>query len=146
MQAMMQQRRAERARDLHTLLGIRPDQEAAFSAFEASMSQGWGQGWGQGKGWGHGREAPGALIPTPQRLDEKLSRMEQHLTRMRQRIEAVKAFYAVLSPDQQHIFDILQKMHEHGHRGMKGRMGGGMWGRKPGEQPMGPAGGPPRGY
>ena len=41
----------------------------------------------------------------PQRMDLAISMAEQDLAGMRHRADALKAFYATLSPQQQHVFD-----------------------------------------
>lgn len=113
MHAMMEKHRAEMIRDLHTILKLRPNQEAAFTAFEASM-----------KPLAHAddMDKPSEAMTTPQRLDKMLAVMEEHTDRMRKHVEATKAFYAVLSPDQQQSFDATMRMrHEREEHG--GRMG-----------------------
>lgn len=127
MEAMMQQHRAEKSHDLHTILAIRPDEEAAFSAFESSMAPP-----PRSDHEPKDRQAFEAMT-TPQRLDRMLAKMAEHTARMRQHIEAVKTFYAALSPEQQHVFDALGRMH-----GGHGGHGGGMM-HGPGEGPP-PAG------
>jgi hypothetical protein len=120
----MRRRHEERARALRAVLQLRPDQEQAFTAFQAAMTphrpQGREGGWGKGPGRG------GAAMTTPQRLDLGLERMQAHLEMARARAAAVKSFYAILSPEQQRAFDALGRMHggEGGWRG-HGRMGPG---------------------
>jgi len=100
---MMEQHRAAMAQDLRTILKLRPDQEAAFTAFQASMT------------------------PPPR---------DDHM-------KAIKTFYAALSPEQQHVFDALERLH---HGGMGGHgMGGHGWGGHGGRGGMmrGPGEGPP---
>jgi len=129
MHEMMEQHRAAMAQDLRTILKIRPDQEAAFSTFQASMTPPARDG--------RMKQDRGAMetMTTPQKLDMMLTKMDEHMARMRRHVEAAKAFYAVLSPEQQHVFDALEHMH---HRGMGGH--GGWGGRKHG---MGGDGPPP---
>jgi protein CpxP len=122
MRQMMEQHRAAMARDLHTLLRIRPDQEAAFAAFQTSMGP-------TQDGRMHPHEDWTAMqrMTTPQRLDHMMARMDEHMARMRQRIEATKAFYAALSPEQQQVFDAFGRLHggRGGHRGWGGEGKGG---------------------
>ncbi len=54
---------------------------------------------------------------TPERLEQNLERQKERLAQMQQRLSAVKALYAVLSPEQKAIFD--QSHHEMGKRMME---------------------------
>lgn len=54
---------------------------------------------------------------TPERLELNLERQKERLTQMQQRLTAVKALYAVLSPEQKAIFD--QSHQEMGKRVME---------------------------
>jgi hypothetical protein len=67
------------------------------------------------------REAAGALT-TPQRLDRMQARMAERQARVAQHADAVKRFYAQLSPSQQRAFDALHQGRgghgmRHGHDG-----------------------------
>ncbi|HEY2660060.1 MAG TPA: Spy/CpxP family protein refolding chaperone [Caulobacteraceae bacterium] len=125
------------ARALHDILNIRPDQDAAFQAFLASMKP---PEHGDHKGHEDGR-AEFAHLTTPQRLDRKAAMMTEHQARFQQHVAAVKTFYAILSPEQQRAFDALNAMH--GRGGGRGFGGGGHMG--PGPQAMeGPEG--PEGF
>lgn len=53
------------------------------------------------------QQARMASLPTPQRLDMMLQRMDEVRQMMVTRIEATKRFYAQLTPAQQRIFDGL---------------------------------------
>ena len=163
MKARMEARRAEHVKFLHDALTIRPDQEAAFQAFVASMHH--GDHKGEGGQWGgmrhgmrgdavggdHGQgAAERESLTTPQKLDRMEKRMSDRQARFQQHAEQVKAFYAALSPEQQHTFDALMKMHGHhgGHHGMGGHGGmhGGMGGQWNGMHHSGPEGAsPPQG-
>jgi hypothetical protein len=126
---MMEQHRAAMAQDLRTILKLRPDQEAAFTAFQASMTPP-----PRDERKTHDRAAM-ETMSTPQKLDMMLARMDEHMARMRKHVEATKAFYAALSPDQQRTFDALERMHHQGMGGHGGHMHGGM-----GEGPPPPPG------
>ena len=123
MHDMMEQHKAQMARDLHTLLRIRPEQEGAFQAFVGSMTP------PPRDGREGGDHAAMAAMTTPQRLDHMLARMDEHMARMRQHVAATKAFYAALSPEQQQGFDAFMRLHG-GRHGMHGGWGhgGGHWG------------------
>ena len=124
-----QERAEAHARALHDILNIRPDQDAAFQAFVASMKPPLP---GDHKDHDGGR-AEFARLTTPQRLDRMAAMMAEHQARFQHHAEAVKAFYAALSPEQQRAFDALQSM-----RGMGGGgpgFAGGHMGPGPGEGP-----------
>jgi Spy/CpxP family protein refolding chaperone len=107
--AKMAEHHAER---LRAALQLRPDQEPALRALVDSM-----------------KPAPGAMerrrdergemrdLPTPQRLDRMQARMNERQTAFARRSDAVKRFYAQLTPAQQRAFDAL-------HDGPGGLRGG----------------------
>jgi len=129
---------------IHDILGITPDQEAAFQAYADALHP--------------QRPAPGAperdwpdhkalaAMTTPERLDLMAQRMDAREAKMHARFErvvaATKTFYAALTPEQKRIMDSLPEL-EHGeghawdHKGGMGHLHGG-----PG--PMGPPPPPPR--
>ncbi len=117
---------AGRLKAVHDALNIRPDQEAAFAAFAASMKPPEAGERREPGDMMHDHQALTAMT-TPQRLDFMARKMDEHMGRMREEFQrhaaAIKALYAVLSPDQQHTFDALPGLM--GHGGMGG-MGGGM--------------------
>ena len=132
-----EERRAEHAKVMHDALNVRPDQEAAFQAMIASMDGGPGEHMHHGMGHdgmaGGGdhrlRAAPmRAGRRPPERLDRMEKRMAERTEAFQRHAQAVKAFYAVLSPEQQRTFDALMKIRGHGGgHGMGGRhhgMGG----------------------
>jgi Spy/CpxP family protein refolding chaperone len=117
--AQRAERHAQRLRDA---LQLRPDQEPALRALIAAMQPPPGE---------RKREDHDAMqrLPTPQRLDRMEARMSERAARFRQHAEAVKRFYAQLTPAQQKAFDALPMMGMgHGGRGHGGwghGMGGG---------------------
>jgi hypothetical protein len=137
----MEAMHAARLRALHEALNIRPDQEAAFQTFAASMHGGDGDhpGGPDGKMGEHpmmgGHDGMGAMtmapMTAPERLDAMAHRMDEHMARMRERFQrhltAVKVFYAVLDANQKHTFDGLLVLL--GHPGMEHEgMGPDGWG------------------
>ncbi len=139
MRQKMEEHRAAMAQDLRTILKLRPDQEVAFTAFQASMTPPPRQ-----ERMKHDRAAMETLT-TPQKLDMMLAKMDERMARMRKHVEATKAFYAALSPEQQHTFDALERLHRGGMagHGWAGRGWGGHSGMHgPGEGPSPP---PPAG-
>lgn len=114
----MQAHQAARAKALHDILNIQPGQEDAFKAFLAAMRPEHRDGMGPGQ---HPDDQQMAALTTPQRLDRMAARMAARQAEFQHRAEAIKAFYATLTPDQQRAFDALP--HAMGH-GMHGHHGG----------------------
>jgi hypothetical protein len=108
----MQAHREAHLHALHDLLNIHPDQEAAFQAFAQSMHADKGDWRGR-----HDAEA-GAPLTTPQRLDRMEARMAERDAAFKRRADAVRTFYAALSPDQQRTFDALHDLAGGHHHGM----------------------------
>lgn len=107
---------AEHAQKLRAVLQLRPEQEPALQALitamrpdPAKMEQ------------RRTERAAAANLTTPQRLDRMQARMAERQTQFARRSDAIKRFYAQLSPAQQKAFDAL---HE-GHGGMGGHGRGG---------------------
>jgi hypothetical protein len=116
----MAERHAQHLRDA---LQLRPDQEPALRALIAALQP----PPGEREHMGRDRDE-GARLSTPERLDRKAARMAEHEARFRQHAEAIKRFYAQLSPTQQKAFDAMPMemghgMHGHGMGG-HGRMHG----------------------
>ena len=115
--AWMHDRQEAHAKALHAILNLRPDQEAAFQAFQAAMTP------PPREHHEHMDQAAAAAMTTPQRLDRMADRMAKHDADFRRRADAIKAFYAALGPDQQRAFDAMHEMGghrgggEHGHHG-----------------------------
>ncbi|HZZ69982.1 MAG TPA: Spy/CpxP family protein refolding chaperone [Phenylobacterium sp.] len=138
MQAMRESHERQRAQDLRTILRLRPDQEAALSAYLASHER-------PDKGPGE-RHEPGQVggqpmgpMTTTQQLDMMARRESEHAAMQQHHAEALRAFYGALSPEQKQVFDALQRLHG-GHGGGGHGMGG--WGHN-GFGGHGPMGGPP---
>lgn len=118
-----------RLKAVHDVLEIRPDQEAAFKAFAESMKP---------EPMGDRPDHPGMMdeharagaMTTPERLDMMSKMIDEHMSRMRARFqrhaEAIRALYAVLSPEQKRAFDALPLLMGHGGMGM-GMGPHGMW-------------------
>ena len=147
MKAMHEAMMKQHLEDLKTVLRLRPDQEGALQAFVESHHGGGPRmmmhgGPGEdGKGPGM---APPKTLTTPERLAEMAKHEEAMAAEHRKSREALAKFYAALSPEQQKVFDALQRLHggPGGHMGMMGGHGG------PGEEHRviirrGPGGGPP---
>jgi protein CpxP len=124
MQARMDQRRAV----LKAQLKLSPAQEAAWTTFTAAMKP--------PAAMMANRPDPVELakLPTPERIDKMTAlhtqRMADMNAAMAQHGEATKAFYAVLTPEQQKVFDASTMRYygsvgrKAGHMGHMGQMGG----------------------
>jgi len=138
MKAHFEAMQKQRLEDLKTILRLRPDQEPALAAFmEAHKPE-----IREFKA----PDGPRALT-TPQRLEEMGKRESEMTARHAQMRQALARFYAALSPEQQKVFDALQRL-EHGPGG-HGGPGMGRHGGPGGPRIMlrregrGPDGGPP---
>lgn len=152
MKAMHEAMAKQHLEDLKTVLRLRPDQEAALQAFVASHHAGdrrvmihRGPGGADAKG---PDVAPPKPMSTPERLDEMAKHEEAMTAEHKKSRDALAKFYAALGPDQQKVFDALQRLHgPGGHMGARGGHGGGNMGGGPNvrriEIRRGPGGGAP---
>ena len=85
---------------LHSDLQLSPSQEGAWTAYQQSLQI-------DPRDYARQRDAQNRMpgLTGPQRMDLAISMAEQNLDGMRQRGDALKAFYATLSPQQQKTFD-----------------------------------------
>lgn len=115
--------RAQHVDDVALLLGLRADQRPALDAFLSAIEP------------HHGFREGGMRPPegaTPPSADEgtlaRLDRMSAHLDRRdadaKQKIDATRKFYTSLTPDQQHRFDALDRLHHHAMGERMGMRGG----------------------
>jgi hypothetical protein len=90
------------------------------------------------KDWVEHKDAAETPMTTPERLDHMAAMMAkrdaEHQAEMQRRIDAVKRFYAVLSPEQKRAFDAL---HDRGGMG-PGDRGPGRHEGGPGDRSGGP--------
>jgi hypothetical protein len=134
--AEMAQRHAER---LRTVLQLRPDQEPALRTLVAALQP------DPAKRERMRAERRAARnLTTPQRLDRMQAKMAERQGEFAKKADAIRHFYAQLSPAQQKAFDALGPMMMGGRHGMGGHgMGhGGMRGHGM-DGHMGPGGPPP---
>ena len=115
-EAMMHAHMEAHAKAMHDILAIRPDQESAWQAFIASMVP------PHHADMDHHGDGQETAMTTPERLDHMSAEMAEHQAAFQRHAEAVKRFYAVLTPQQQKAFDALSKMMMH-HMGHEGGMG-----------------------
>lgn len=113
---------------LHDALKLTPQQEPAWTKFQESHPFA-----GNAK-----RPDPAemAKLSAPERAEKMLEFQKQHQEAMGKHVNAMKDFYAQLTPEQKKVFDEQSMM---GKRGQRDGMRGGM--RGPG--PQGPANPPP---
>ncbi|MBC3920924.1 Spy/CpxP family protein refolding chaperone [Undibacterium sp. CY18W] len=103
----MKERTAKHQAELHDKLKITAAQEPAWKTFTDAMNPGTLPARPDHKEL--------AKLSTPDRMEKGLEKMKEHLAKMQTRLTALKTFYAVLTPDQQKIFD-------ESHRRMESRM------------------------
>lgn len=120
--------RAQRARDMRLLLRLRPDQDAAFAAFDKAMTP-------PEPPARRGAPPQPMLQSTPQRLDAMARVRAEAQARDARREEAVRVFYAALTPEQREAFDAIARLS--GPPGAPPHGG-------PGGHPQGEPGPPPR--
>lgn len=109
----MQQRMAKHQAELKAKLKLEPSQEAAWAAFAAAT---------QPPRFTRPDPAEMAKLTTPQRLDRMQAHKAERDAAMARRMDATRAFYAALTPQQQQVFDA--ETHHHGAHGGHGPHGG----------------------
>lgn len=87
----------KRQTELHDKLNLTPAQETAWKSFHEKMKP----------TEPRNRPDPSELsaLHAPERLERMLAMMKEHESRMADRVAAVREFYAVLTPEQQKLFD-----------------------------------------
>jgi len=93
---------ADQSDRLRQSLNMRPDQETALQAFIAAMQPRPGE-----VDELRAEAQRDATLPTPQRLDAMVARLDRMRAEVMARIAATRAFYAQLTPGQQHAFDVM---------------------------------------
>lgn len=111
----MAERHAQRMADLKAKLNITPAQETAWNAYADAM-----QPPADIRRPRMSRDEF-AQLNTPQRIDRMQAFSAERQQRMQQRGEAIKAFYAQLTPEQQQIYD--QQAMRGGRGGKRGGYG-----------------------
>jgi len=112
--AKREARRAAHLSELKEKLKLSPEQEAAWNTFSSATQPGMRHAGGDRQAM---RGEPEKLN-TPQRLDRMLAMSEVRRAKMLERSQAIKAFYAQLSPEQQSVFDaeaMFDPQQGHGH-------------------------------
>lgn len=85
---------------LHDALRLRPDQEQAWQVFQRSSTR-------DSQDDARHRDAYQRMesLEAPQRMDVAIQLMRSDLNQLERRGDAMKAFYATLSPDQRETFN-----------------------------------------
>jgi periplasmic protein CpxP/Spy len=100
---------AKRQAALHDKLSLSPTQEAAWKTFTNKL---------QATAPVRPKAAPAATMTAPERADGMAASLQTAQQQASSRAQAVKEFYAVLSPEQQKMFDSqFQGHHRHFGRG-----------------------------
>ncbi|PZN69369.1 MAG: hypothetical protein DM484_29850 [Candidatus Methylumidiphilus alinenensis] len=99
----------KRLETLKSDLKLTASQEAAWTEWAGKIK-------GDRKGWEEKRKDFESLenLPAPQRLEKMLEFSKEHIAKQETVLAATKTFYAVLTPEQQQVFD---KGFRFGHRG-----------------------------
>ena len=98
------ERMAKRQAALHDKLGLSTMQEAAWKTFTDKL---------QALVPTAPAAAPAVATTAPERADRMMAQLQTAQERAATRAQAVKEFYAVLSPEQQKIFDSQTQGHRH---------------------------------
>lgn len=115
-QARMAQRRAKHEAELKAKLKLTPAQEGAWTSFTAAMQPPANMGADRAK-----MRAEFAKMTTPERIDKMRAMRAERAADMDKRTDAIKTFYAALSPEQQKVFDAATlRMGREGHKGWHG--------------------------
>jgi protein CpxP len=109
--AKFKERMAKRQKELHDKLKLTAAQEPAWTTFIAAMAPPADMGKRPDR-------AEWAKLSAPERMEKRLGMMKQHEARMADRLQAMKTFYAQLTPEQQKVFnDNVGRRGHHGHHG-----------------------------
>jgi protein CpxP len=112
--ARMEERMARRLGELKQKLQIARGQESAWESWTAAIKPTPVQ-------FQRPDRAPFARMTTPERIDRMKARQAQRTAEMDKRLDATKAFYTQLTPEQQKVFDQEGLRFA---RGMGGKRGG----------------------
>ncbi|WP_168798605.1 MULTISPECIES: Spy/CpxP family protein refolding chaperone [Oxalobacteraceae] len=93
----MKERMEQRQAQLHDKLKLTAAQEPAWKTFTQKMQPGTPPAWGN--------RAELDKLSAPERMEKMLALMKDREQRMADHVVAVKDFYAVLTPEQQKIFN-----------------------------------------
>ncbi|WP_338769921.1 Spy/CpxP family protein refolding chaperone [Massilia sp. METH4] len=100
------ERIAQRQQKLHDALALTPNQEASWKTYIAAITP--------QQPVGRVDRAAFRDLPAPQRAEKRLESAKARVAQQESRLAALKTFYAVLTPEQQKVFD------QHGATGKRG--------------------------
>lgn len=109
--AWMAKRMAKHEAHMHESLMLTPAQEPAWQKFIGATRP-----VHPAMGQRPDRKAFDALS-APERMSQFIAMEQQHIAQQQTHLEALKTFYAVLTPQQRTVFDHMQRPHHHGHHG-----------------------------
>lgn len=108
----------QRTADLHGKLKLNATQEKAWQNYQATISA-------NVKAMQEREMMDFSSMTAPQRLEKSQQMLKERDARMASHLEALKAFYSTLTPEQQQIFDAETGPGRYGyHRGGRGYHGG----------------------
>ena len=122
MKAKWGERAVQRTLKLQETLKLTPAQQPAWTTYNSAIKPA-GLGAKDERGE-RGERGAWKTMAAPERMAKRIEMAKQRVTMMETRLEATKAFYAVLTPEQKKLFD-ENSMQRGGHR-MGHRMKGGM--------------------
>ena len=96
--------RAAHMKALHDKLKLTDTQEGAWTKFTAAT---------EAKPMAQSNMVEEKSLTAPQRMEKMLDRMHQHELLISAHLAALKELYAVLTPEQQKIFDTASSHHHH---------------------------------
>lgn len=117
MQARMGEQFAKRQADLKAKLKLTAEQEGAWTTFNAAMTP------PNMANMPRMNPAEMQALSTPQRIEKMQALKAERDTQMAKRLDATKAFYGTLTPEQQKVFDAQTMRGMHGGPGGHHRMG-----------------------
>ena len=106
--AKMKEFIAKRQAELKGKLALTPAQEGAWTSFTTAMQPSVRTARPDRAAW--------EKLSTPDRIDQMKALRNQRIAEMDRRADAIKAFYAVLTPDQKKVFDAQPMGRHHGGR------------------------------
>lgn len=84
----------QKQKQVHDALKLAPEQETAWKKFAESHPAG-----------GAGKAVDWASLSAPERAEQRLDALKREEQRLSEYVAAMKAFYAVLNPEQKKTFD-----------------------------------------
>lgn len=108
----MQERMNKHRSMMHDKLKITPEQEAAWKTFVDATAHNM-KGMMGNHAERQAEHKAAESMSAPAMMEKQIERSKEHLAMMQKHVEALKTFYAVLTPEQQKTFDHLHKRMHH---------------------------------